>query len=109
MVELECQKCGYEWNYQGEMEDYATCPRCKTSVALPNSGTQQSSTIDETERELDIEGRLDRIEEKLDLLTEVVKREYYDESEETDVGSWLHKDSDEDDGSSPYDPTEDLW
>ena len=89
------------------MEDYATCPSCKTSVALPNSGTQKSSTTDETEIEPDIERRLDSIEEKLDRLTQVVQREYYDESEETTSETDTEV-SDEEDDFSTYDPTEDL-
>ena len=34
-VEVECEKCGYEWTYTGEMWN-TTCPRCnrKTPTGL---------------------------------------------------------------------------
>lgn len=35
MVELACQHCNYEWGYQGENEYYATCPRCRYKVRIP--------------------------------------------------------------------------
>ena len=35
MVELACQHCDYEWDYQGENEYYATCPRCRYKVRIP--------------------------------------------------------------------------
>lgn len=36
-IKLECPKeeCGYEWDYNGESDFYATCPRCKSSVKIP--------------------------------------------------------------------------
>jgi transcription initiation factor IIE alpha subunit len=109
MVELVCQRCGHDWDYQGQMDDYATCPGCKTSVALPESGTQQGSTTNETEFRDGIEDRLDRIEGKIDRLTEVVQREYYEETQEKTPETEVDK-YDEDDGedTSPYDPTEEF-
>ncbi|MCX6660412.1 MAG: NAD(P)H-dependent oxidoreductase subunit E [Candidatus Bathyarchaeota archaeon] len=35
MVELACQHCNYKWDYQGENEYYATCPRCRYKVRIP--------------------------------------------------------------------------
>lgn len=34
-TEVECSKCGYEWDYSGDMFT-ATCPRCsyKTETGL---------------------------------------------------------------------------
>jgi len=34
LVELSCQHCNYRWNYQGENEYYATCPRCRYKVRI---------------------------------------------------------------------------
>ncbi len=34
IMKLTCSNCGYEWDYQGESDYYATCPRCKTSVKV---------------------------------------------------------------------------
>jgi NADH-quinone oxidoreductase subunit E len=32
---LNCQHCGYTWDYQGENKYYATCPRCRYKVRIP--------------------------------------------------------------------------
>jgi len=34
-MELTCQRCDYNWDYQGEGDYYATCPNCKSSVKIP--------------------------------------------------------------------------
>jgi len=31
---LRCGRCGYEWNYKGKSEWYASCPRCRTTVRV---------------------------------------------------------------------------
>lgn len=35
-MKLKCpnDECGYVWDYQGDSDFYATCPRCKTSVNI---------------------------------------------------------------------------
>jgi len=33
-MELECQRCGKEWDYKGDSNYYASCPNCKTSVKV---------------------------------------------------------------------------
>ena len=33
-MELKCQKCDHEWNYSGESEYYATCPKCYRKVNI---------------------------------------------------------------------------
>ncbi len=33
-MELECKSCGYEWDYQGESDYYATCPNCHYKVKI---------------------------------------------------------------------------
>jgi len=33
-VEVECQNCGYIWEYSGEMWT-ATCPRCNRKTMTP--------------------------------------------------------------------------
>jgi predicted Zn-ribbon and HTH transcriptional regulator len=32
MTHVECEHCGYEWEYGGELE-FATCPSCRTKTA----------------------------------------------------------------------------
>lgn len=34
MVIIKCKRCGYEWDYRGKSEWYATCSRCKTSINI---------------------------------------------------------------------------
>ena len=34
MVILKCKRCGYEWDYKGKSEWYASCSRCKTSINI---------------------------------------------------------------------------
>lgn len=37
-IKLKCnnqkKKCFHEWNYKGEADFYATCPKCKSSVKI---------------------------------------------------------------------------
>lgn len=33
-MKLICQHCGYEWEYGGQSEHYATCPRCQYKVPV---------------------------------------------------------------------------
>jgi DNA-directed RNA polymerase subunit RPC12/RpoP len=40
-MELECQKCGREWDYQGDSDYYATCPNCKSSVKISEQKVKQ--------------------------------------------------------------------
>lgn len=35
MALLKCQHCDYRWNYEGENEHYATCPKCRYKVKIP--------------------------------------------------------------------------
>lgn len=34
-MELECENCGYEWDYQGKSKTYAICPECQYKVEIP--------------------------------------------------------------------------
>lgn len=44
MVEIACEKCGYAWDYSGELH-HATCPRCnqKTKTPLKDGETAEES------------------------------------------------------------------
>ena len=33
-VEMRCQKCGYKWEYSGELWN-TTCPRCNNKTKTP--------------------------------------------------------------------------
>jgi len=39
-MELECQHCNYKWDYLGDNEYYATCPRCRYKVKIPEDKVQ---------------------------------------------------------------------
>ncbi len=33
-MQLNCKRCGREWDYTGEKKFYTSCPDCKTSVKI---------------------------------------------------------------------------
>lgn len=39
-MEMECQHCNYKWDYLGDNEYYATCPRCRYKVKIPEDKAQ---------------------------------------------------------------------
>ena len=40
MVLFVCQHCDYKWDYRGENEHYATCPRCRYKVRITEDKVQ---------------------------------------------------------------------
>ncbi len=50
-MELECNSCGYEWDYQGDSDFYATCPNCQYKVKIQANAevVESESRKDETE------------------------------------------------------------
>ena len=41
MVLFVCQHCDYKWDYRGENEHYATCPRCRYKVRITEDKVQK--------------------------------------------------------------------
>ncbi len=41
---LKCQKCNYEWEYNGTKRFYASCPDCHTSVNINTNRIEAFST-----------------------------------------------------------------
>lgn len=39
MTDLKCQKCGYVWDYGGELRT-ATCPSCKGTVPVDEQAVE---------------------------------------------------------------------
>lgn len=41
-MKLKCtnKKCKYEWEYKGDHNFYATCPRCLRKVAVPEKSEE---------------------------------------------------------------------
>lgn len=33
-IHIVCDNCSYEWDYEGNMKYYATCPDCKRNNAI---------------------------------------------------------------------------
>lgn len=53
-MELECNSCGYEWDYQGEGEYYATCPNCQYKVKISAEAEVVSPDEEKGGRKVDI-------------------------------------------------------
>jgi len=34
MVNIECHKCNYRWDYKGKGEYWISCPRCRTNINI---------------------------------------------------------------------------
>jgi NADH-quinone oxidoreductase subunit E len=45
MGKVTCRHCNYTWDYQGEGEYYATCPRCRYKVKIPEIKTRGVNEI----------------------------------------------------------------
>jgi len=45
---LECQHCGYMWDYSGENRFYATCPQCRYKVKLSEEVSATPRSINST-------------------------------------------------------------
>jgi NADH-quinone oxidoreductase subunit E len=43
-VNLECQHCGYIWDYRGGNRFYATCPQCRYKVKVPEGAKMNPRT-----------------------------------------------------------------
>jgi NADH-quinone oxidoreductase subunit E len=41
MVLLICQHCEYRWDYRGENEQYATCPKCRYKVRIAENQAEE--------------------------------------------------------------------
>lgn len=52
MIMLKCNNkgCGYEWDYNGKSDYYASCPRCRGSVKVRNT-KKDGDECEEGERE----------------------------------------------------------
>lgn len=70
-LQVECHRCGYEWQYTGSSDYYASCPQCKTSVPIegPDGGAEdaaETGTAETAEGAVpsgDIDGLAARVDE----------------------------------------------
>ncbi len=75
-MELECQSCGYEWDYQGESDYYATCPNCQYKVKIPAHAEVVSENKEKDGRKVEIPARAK-------VVTPDEESTRFDEKEET--------------------------
>jgi hypothetical protein len=61
MPELTCQRCGHAWEYTGESDYWATCPRCRTNVKVERTG-EEGEGEDASEPVPTVAGMQDRVE-----------------------------------------------
>ena len=66
-MEVNCKRCGYSWDYQGESEWYISCSRCKITINIRK--IRDESRKKEKKKEM-IESEID---EKKEYLTPVKK------------------------------------
>ena len=50
MVKLKCKRCDYEWEYNGDSEWYASCPKCRTTVNVRKQKEEVSKTKPKKEK-----------------------------------------------------------
>lgn len=76
---VECHRCGYGWDYTGNSEYYASCPKCKTSVPLvedeetTTASAGASATKASNERVDELRGRVKELEETAGQLQSAIE------------------------------------
>ena len=82
-MELECQHCNYRWDYLGDNEYYATCPRCRYKVKMPEDKAQvlRRKKLDrELKRRFLMEKKPEKLLGVAGIVKKVVEDYLYDES-----------------------------
>ena len=82
-MELECQHCNYKWDYLGDNEYYATCPRCRYKVKIPKdkaSVLRRKKLNQELKRRFPMEKRPGKLFGIAGIVNKVMEDYLYDES-----------------------------
>ena len=82
-MELECQHCNYKWDYLGDNEYYATCPRCRYKVKIPKdkaSVLRRKKLDQELKRRFPMEKRPGKLFGIAGIVNKVMEDYMYDES-----------------------------
>jgi len=82
-MELECQHCNYKWDYLGDNEYYATCPRCRYKVKIPKdkaSVLRRKKLDQELKRRFPMEKRPGKLFGIAGIVNKVMEDYLYDES-----------------------------
>lgn len=83
MALLRCQHCDYRWDYQGENEYYATCPRCRYKVKITED---KARTLRQKKLDRELKSRFSMEKRPVKLLgiagivNRVIEDYQYDES-----------------------------
>jgi NADH-quinone oxidoreductase subunit E len=82
-MEMECQHCNYKWDYLGDNEYYATCPRCRYKVKIPEdkaSVLRRKKLDQELKKRFPMEKKPMKLFGIAGIVNKVVKDYMYDES-----------------------------
>jgi NADH-quinone oxidoreductase subunit E len=82
-MELECQHCNYKWDYLGDNEYYATCPRCRYKVKIPEDKVQvlrRKKLDQELKRRFPMEKKPVKLFGVAGMVNKVTEDYLYDES-----------------------------
>jgi NADH-quinone oxidoreductase subunit E len=82
-MEMECQHCNYKWDYLGDNEYYATCPRCRYKVKLPEdkANVLRRKKLDQTmKRRFPVEKKPRKLFGIAGIVNKVMEDYTYDES-----------------------------
>lgn len=72
-MEMECQHCNYKWDYLGDNDYYATCPRCRYKVKISED---KASILRRKKLDRELNRRFPREEKPMKLvgIAGIVKR-----------------------------------
>lgn len=80
-MELECNKCGYEWDYQGQSDYYATCPNCHYKVKI----TAKAKVVDsENKQKVNIPAKAQVFSPNDNATFDEKERDFIEEIKQTD-------------------------
>lgn len=78
---LECESCGYQWEYSGKTSDAVKCPKCKYKVKIP-----AKAEVIESDEDVDPDKEEEKKEVEMPAKAKVVPHDngenHFDEKEE---------------------------
>jgi len=51
-INLKCKRCGYSWEYNGNSEWYASCPKCRTTINVRKQKEEAEKKVRKTQKEV---------------------------------------------------------
>ncbi len=46
-MEIKCDKCGHQWEYQGKTKWYLACPKCRNTININELTTNSRNKVKE--------------------------------------------------------------